>query len=245
MKKIILLAGLLFSGLAQAQLIEVTGNGEPISNGETFTFNTIQPQSASELKIVVTNVSGQPINLKLRMDNIENNSSGEPLQFCFGGFCFTNVNEGGMVPPNLTGLTLQPGANNGDADHFWNAGPGDTAGPVSYQMSIVRLDAAGVVQETLISFNYIYQPTMGVDDLTSLQSAGITISNTIIKDQLTVTATQQTTMEVYSLNGKLLETASIAEGSQSVDLSALSAAVYIAKFTNKENQSSAIRIVKQ
>lgn len=245
MKKILLLAGLLFSGIAQAQLIQVTGNGETIENGETFTFNTLTPQAISELKLVVTNISNDPINLKLRMDNIENNSDGEPLQFCFGGTCYFNVSEGSMVPPQVTGLTLQPGASNGNADHFWNSGAGDIAGPVSYQMSFVRLDGAGVVQETLLTFNYVYQPTMGVDDLTSLNNMGITLENTLIKNNMNVSATQKATMEVYDVTGKLIKTATIKEGSQAIDLSGLNAAVYIAKFTTDGNRVSSTRIVKQ
>lgn len=245
MKKIILLAGLLFTGLTQAQVIEVTGNGQPITNGQTFTFNTLTPQATSELNLIVTNISDEPINLKLRMDNIENNSDGEPLQFCFGGFCYISVNEGSMAPANTSGLTLQPGENNGDGDHFWNSGAGDTAGPVSYQMSFVRVDNSGTVLETLLTFNYVYQPTMGVNDLASLGNIGITVNNTMVKDMLSVNASQAATMEVYGLNGKLLKTVAVTEGAQAIDLSALNTAVYIAKFTNRDKQSSSVRIVKQ
>lgn len=245
MKKIILFAGLLFAGLTQAQVIEVTTTGNtPIEDGQVFTFNSL----GANLPLVVSNVSNQPINLKLRMDSMENaNGNSEYVSFCFWQSCYFTVIQGGMVPASGPGMPLAAGETTTTDNHFANSYAGDTSGqPVTYNLSIVQVDDNGAVMgDALISFTYKYQPTMAVNDLASLTKMGITVNNTTVKDMLNLNASQPATMEVYGLNGKLLKTASLVDGAQSIDLSGLSAAIYIAKFTTAENRSSSIRIVKQ
>ena len=73
---------------------------------------------------------------------------------------------------------------------------------------------------------------------------GITVKNTVIKKQMDVTANQNAAIQVYNINGQLVKQASIVNGTQSVDLSSLNTAVYIVRFTNEENKTSQIRIVK-
>lgn len=245
MKKLILLAGLLITGFAQAQIVTITGNGDPIEEGETFTFTTRQPQATSELDLLVTNITDQDIYVKLRMNSITNNANGNQVQFCFGELCFFTVQVGSLVPNNTLQSKIEPGESNPPADHFWNNDEGDVVGqPVSYNMSFVLTDANGTILETLRTFNYVYAPTMGTNDFTSLESLGISVSNTVVKDMLKLNSSQKATVEFYSVSGQLVKSSSVAEGNQSIDLSGLSAAVYIAKFTTENNQSSSIRIVK-
>lgn len=246
MKKIILFAGLLLCSLTQAQVITATGNGQTLVEGGTYTFNSIV-QAEGELELLVTNISNSPINVKLKVNQITNNSGGGNVQFCFGEFCYFQISQNTTVPPNASGVTLQPGDSNNENDHFRNNFSGnDTSAPVSYNLSFITVDNAGAETGTLLTFNYIYDATAtaGVNDLASLKKLGITVNNTIVNNQMDITASQNAKMEVYNINGQLVKTAAIQSGVQSVSMSELSTATYIVRFTNASNQVSQIRIVK-
>jgi hypothetical protein len=250
MKKIILLASLLLTTLTQAQ-ISVEGNGETIPNGYVYTTNKLQPMAAAELKLTVTNTSANPINLKLRIEEMTN-APGSAVQFCFGEQCYDNVTIGKTVPSNNTeggfGLTLAPGASNTEGDHFWNNNPGiDTNAPVKYKIAVIQYTNEGVIiGDPLFTFTYIYDKnfTAGTADFASLKNIGITLNSTVVKNSLDVTATQNAKLEMFNINGQIIKTAAITNGSQSVDVSGLSNGVYITRFTNEENKTSQIRVVK-
>lgn len=254
MKKIILFVGLLFCGLTQAQTIIATANGETITEGQTFTFATTG--LSSEIKLRVFNTSTTtPANVKLRMNSIVNNSNaiaeGEiaRVQFCFGGLCYDNVQQGTMAPNQNTGVTLAP--NNGSnpvQDHFYNIYEGDDPSlPVKYNMSFVYVGSDGQpTGSPIVTFNYIYDNgTASISDFTSLKNIGITVNNTVIKNNLNITTTQKAKMEVYNITGQIVKTAAIQIGSQAINMTDLSAAPYIVRFTNDKNQASQIKVVKQ
>jgi len=245
MKKIILMAGLFICGIAQAQITVTGHNGQVINNGYEFVTNVLTPQSAAELPLHVTNTSDAPINLKLRIESMQN-TNGQNVQFCFGSQCFFNINAGKVVPTNQgpDGMTLAPGASNGNDDHFWNFNPG-TGGDVSVTLSFVQFDSAGVqIGDPLVTFSYRYSPTAGTTDFTALQNMGISLKNTVVNNVLEMEASQSAKLELFSTTGQTVKTAEIKTGTQATDLSGLAAGVYFARFTNSENKSSQIRIVK-
>lgn len=248
MKKIILIASLLLTTLTQAQ-ISVEGNGEAIPNGYVYTTNKLLPTAASELKLTVTNTSANTINLKLRIEEMTN-ADGSNVQFCFGEQCFFDVVVGKTVPTNqgADGLTLAPGASNNVADHFANKNTGiDTNAPVKYKIAIIQYTNEGVIiGDPLFTFTYIYDKnfTAGTADFAALKNMGITVNNTVVKNSLEVSATQNAKLEMFNINGQIIKTATITSGSQSVDVSGLSNGVYITRFTNEENKTSQIRVVK-
>ena len=73
---------------------------------------------------------------------------------------------------------------------------------------------------------------------------GIVVNNTVVKSTLDVTASQNVKVDIVNLNGQVVKKAAIAAGTQAVDLSGLSSAVYFARFTNAENKTAQIKIVK-
>lgn len=254
MKKIILFAGLLFCSLINAQEVTVQSEGVEIEEGEVFTFNQLHTLSVpQEVKIKITNTSESALNIQMRIESITNNSEGQNVQFCLAENCFFAIQEGTTVP-GVTGSTpngympLAPGAsNNGEVDHFASGYAGDTAGePVEYVIAIIKVDAEGTqIGEPLRTFTYKYDANaMSVDDFNSLQNMGIALNNTIVKEELNLNSAYNATMQIYAINGQLVKTAEIRTGAQSLNLSDLNAAVYIAKFTTEENKTAQIRIVK-
>jgi|GEM_PF-2364216 len=246
MKKIILLAGLLICGLAQAQII-VTGNSE-----EEMPDNYVHETSSltgqgTILHIGVENNTEETVHLKLYMEQIDNgdNNGDGTIQFCFGEICYTQVTEGNAVPDSPTGLTLEPGESNPEGDKFQSIYAGDTPGePVEYHMQIIQLDGEGNQIAIIKEFSFRYSPTGSVDDIAGLQNLGITVKNTVVSNLLEVDSAHNATLQIFDITGKLIKEAAIAEGGQAMDLSGLNAAVYIAKFTTADNKTAQIRIVK-
>jgi len=242
MKKIILLASLLLCSLTQAQIITATGNGEAITEGKTFTFNSLEEGEAT-LTLVAKNVTTNPIYLKLKVNSITN-ADGTSVQFCFGGLCYFSIEEGDTVPANNVLKAIPAGETNVANDHFYNENAGvNAAEKVSYNLSFVQVDETGKELATLLTFNYNYSPTASLTSIAALKNMGITVNNTVVKNVLDITATQNTTLEVYTLNSQKVKTVALKNGFQSVDLSALSTGVYFANFTSNSKRSS-IKIVK-
>jgi hypothetical protein len=243
MKKIILLAMLAFGSLTQAQVITATGNGEPITEGQTFTFDT-HAQSTATLGLLATNITNAPVYIKLKVNSITN-ADGSEVQFCFGGQCYLSVSQNATVPSNTQLAPIAPNETNNTEDHFWNNNTGITAGEaVIYNLSFIQVDEAGTEMSTLLTFNYKYQPTVGLTDFNALQNIGITVKNTVVKSQLELNANVNASLQVVNVNGQTVKTVAIANGAQNVDLSALSNGVYFARFTTTDNKTSQIKIVK-
>jgi hypothetical protein len=249
MKKIILLVAVMLTSLLQAQgIVEVTTTGgAPIAEGQVFVFNNLYSfsnQTAGKLPIQVKNISNQPLKLKIKVQAIANNAAvADNVQLCFGTNCYSHVNVG-MAYPN-TGIVIAPGASNDAEDHFLNSYAGDVAGqPVDYTLQIVQYNDNNVEIATLRTFTFRYSATMGINDFASLKSLGITVKSTVINNVVEIDATQNATLQVYSINGQLVKTAAIATGTQAIDASALATGVYIARFTTEDNKTSSIKIAK-
>lgn len=251
MKKIILLAAVLVSTFAQAQIISVTGkNGQPITNDYEFVTNDLGITGPAALPIHVSNLTGEDIYVKLRMDAMENADNMEDMpgiavQFCFGQLCYTEVEVDDVVPSGIGTAKIVADGQNDEADHFANNYPGDVEGvDVVYYMSLVQYNPDNTPGDVLLSFSYRYTTTAGVNNLDGLQNMGITVKNTVVKSNLELDAAIMANLDIIDVNGKLIKNVSINEGANTIDLSGLSAGVYFAKFTTGMNKSSQIKIVK-
>lgn len=245
MKKIILLAGLLLSGLTQAQVITATADGAPITEGQTFTVTSLE-ESAATLTLIATNISDAPIYLKLKVNSIVN-ANGQDVQFCFGGLCYFSIREGSTVPSNtyLASNVIAPGGTNNAADHFFNQNAGINVGEdVVYNLSFIQVSSTGTELGTLLTFNYRYSTTAGLTNLSALQNMGITVKNTVVNNDLTIQANQNANLEIIGINGQSVKSIDVKAGAQQADLSSLSAGIYFARFT-VNGKSSQVRIVKK
>jgi len=247
MKKIILLAIFALSSLAQAQEPQITvqRRGGTIENGEVFTYNELGAANteAATVGFKVTNNTEEPMYVKIRVDNISDNASGAQVQLCYF-VCFYSITEGMLVPDFTEGTEILPGeTTESSADHFKNTNPGDGS-PLQYDLTFVKTDENGTVLEDLLSFSYIYSPLAGIDDFKGLQQLGINVTNTVVKNTLNINATQNAQLQLFDVTGKMVKNATVKNGTQAIDLSNLTSAVYFARFTTDRNKSGQIKIVK-
>ncbi|MFL9844634.1 T9SS type A sorting domain-containing protein [Flavobacterium rhizosphaerae] len=249
MKKIILLAAFALGFAAQAQILVQGKNGEEITDGYVYTSTSLSLlEQGSKLPILVTNQGDETIYVQLRMDGLENATNHQDkIQFCFQGFCYYNVTVGEVAPSNsqIGASPILAGETNNTADHFQSIYEGDVEGqPVKFHMSLIQVNSEGVLIDEIVSFTFQYMPTASVNDFAALQNIGITLKNTVVKNQLDVTANVAATLQLFTINGELVKTVAIDNGAQAIDLSGLAASVYVARFTTAENKMSQVRIVK-
>lgn len=238
MKKFFYAGCLLLTSLVQAQ-ITVTTDGNVISEGQVFAFNTTT--IASELPFRVKNNSEETLFVKLKMTSLSN-TSGSNVQFCFG-VCLYNVSAGLYVPPSFP-IEIEPGTITPNGDHFWNSNAGDGINyPIEYSLTFVRTDEEGNYMNDLLSFKYQYNPNLSVGSFADLAKLGIRVKQTNITSSVDVETQEPVLMEVFSTTGQSLKHATI-NGAQSVDVSSLASGAYILHFTVKGQQSN-IRIIKQ
>jgi hypothetical protein len=246
MKKIILLAAVLLGTIAQAQNIAyTTDGGEIIENNDVFTFSSNE-EPESKMLIHLKNNGEETFRFKIRVDEVVGNPDtgmSMGVQFCFSGTCYFSVVPGNLYPN--APVTLEPGENNDPTDHFLNENPGVDGNPVTYKFTVVEVNENGqIVQDNLLTFTYKYDADASIDDFTALKNMGLTLGSTVVKSQLDVTANTVATLQLFDGNGKKVKEAAISEGSQSIDVSALSSGMYFANFKTQDNKVSGIIIVK-
>ncbi|UMY66638.1 MULTISPECIES: T9SS type A sorting domain-containing protein [unclassified Flavobacterium] len=239
MKKFFVLGFSLLALALQAQ-ITVTTDGNVITNGQIFTFNTTA--IASELPFRVANNTSEPIFLKLKMTNMTN-TTGSSVQFCFG-VCLYNVSAGLLVPPSFP-IEIAPGDITPNGDHFWNSNAGDGINyPIEYTLTFVETTDDGTYVGDLLSFKYQYNPNLSVGTFADLAKLGVQVKQTKVTNAVDVESQEPVMMEVFNLNGQSLRHATI-NGQQSVDLSGLATGAYLLHFTSKTGAQANIRIIKE
>lgn len=239
MKKFLIIGFSFLAAALQAQ-ITVSTDGNVISNGQVFTFNTTA--IASELPFRVQNNSAETIFLKLKMSNMSN-TTGSNVQFCFG-VCLYNVSAGLLVPPSFP-IEIAPGDITPNGDHFWNSNAGDGINyPIEYTLTFVQTTDDGTYVGDLLSFKYQYNPNLSVGTFADLAKMGVRVKQTKVSTTVDVDTQQPTMMEVFNLNGQSLRHATI-NGQQSVDLSGLATGAYLLHFTSKTGEQANIRIIKE
>lgn len=247
MKKIILIAAMLLGTIAQAQIV-VSTNGTTITNNQEFEYNTVG--SSAKMQILVTNNTPQTVYYKIQLVSVSNNTVGiggkaGQVQLCFGQNCIIYLGAGNTYPEGAVSLAPN-GGHNDLADHFVNEYVGDNAEQdVVYTFKVIQTDAAQNVLGEIVTFTYRYSSTASVSDFNALKNIGIDLGSTVVKNQLDVTASQNAKLELFNINGQMVKSFVITAGTQSLDASAMAAGIYVARFTNEENKSSQVRIVKQ
>jgi len=250
MKKILLLAALTFGMMtAAAQQIAVTMQGGTVlPDGYTFTTNSInaptgQLPTPNKLRFHVTNLTEEELMVGVKVISMSSNTNGNNVQLCYG-VCLYQIQPGYIV---TGGEVLAPGATSqSDEDHFISFTAGTDGQPVSYQLAFVRLttneDGDFIEQEMLQTLSYTYSATAGTD-VAALQQMGISIKNTVVANTAVIMANDAAGMQLFSTTGALVKAGELVSGTNTVDLSSLSAGVYLAKFSAAGKTASA-RIIK-
>lgn len=248
MKKIIIAIAFFYSALSFSQMTMKKLDGTPILNGDILTFtslgdpDTASPSEPAYLGLKIYNSSASNINVKMKLISMSN-ADGNNLQFCIDPICVGTITVGNSYPS--TGNSVVPAnGQNGNFDHFVNNNPGNGTANVEYVMKFYMVNGFGAEIGNSITFTYRYSPNLSVLTNT-LENAGINVKSTVVKSQVEFDANSNGTAELYDINGRMITSVNYNTGYNYVDVSNLSAAVYIMNFTNAEGKKAALKIIKK
>lgn len=236
-KKLLLLTLLLVAFIAKAQYAIVDQNGDAITDGLVFETNSLEYELA-EWQFFVTNNGSEAINMRIEFVSAVN-GNGNGFQLCFGQ-CYIDLVIGQTVPPTPGFIAIASGETTGEGNHFYNSNAGDGTSVQDYVFRFYETDDNGVDIGNPLSVTYRYDPLLGTEDFNALD---VNISSTIIEAEMTVNTIEELDMVVYDLQGRLVKNQKLNIGQQNVDMSNLSAQLYIVKFNNVEGASKTMKIL--
>ena len=227
--------------VASAQYTIKDDNGVVLNDGDVIEYGTLAYPDASYDFFVTNDNPTDEIYSRVQMVSATNTSDPTFEQLCYGDLCYFDVEMLQFVPPmNALPVAIPVGATTGMGNHFYNNDPGNKSDPVDFVFSFRQYqDADGTVEiGTPLTFTYRYNPSLGVE---TNSAVNLTIQSTVVSDQLVLNVSEPVQMRLYDLQGKLVKQAAFESGNQVVNVSDLSAQIYIAQF---ENTNGARRTTK-
>ena len=236
-KKLLLLTLLLVAFVVKAQYSIVDQNGDEITDGMVYQTNSLEYEFA-ELQFYITNNESEAINMRIEFVSAVN-GDGTGFQLCFGQ-CYIDLVIGQTVPPTPGFIAIASGETTGEGNHFYNSYAGDGVSVQKYVFRFYETDDDGVDIGNPLTITYQYDPLLGTEDFNELN---VNISSTIIETEMIVNTIEELDMVVYDLQGRLVKNQKLSIGQQFINMSDLSAQLYIVKFNNNEGASKTIKII--
>jgi len=237
-RPILILTALFVSAVSFAQFNVETTDGDPITDGSTVAFNSLD--EADALSFFVNNESTDPINVKIEFVSAVN-YDGTDMQLCFG-LCYDPITVGSVYPPGNEVVTIQPGSNQGNVgDKFWNYNDGGGA-EIDYNFKFFLVDGSGVPTGDELSFTYRYDPFLNVEDQNLVQARLLT---SVVTNQLSIETNEDVNVKVYNILGALVSEADLNAGTSNLNVSQLDSQVYLVQITNSKGATSVHKIVKR
>ena len=239
MRNILFFLMSLMTAVTFAQFSVETHDGDPILDGSTWTFN-VYGLGIAELPFWVNNESAtEEIYMKIEFVSAVN-GDGSGVQLCFG-LCYLDLVFGASYPPGTEVVTIQPGENQGfPGDHIANFVDGG-GNPIEYVFRYYQIDANGDQVGDDLTMTYRYDPNLGIGD----NAPAVALLQNLVTTQLKLRTQEHMQLSLYDLQGKKVGQYSLSEGDQSVDLTHLSAAMYMAVMQNEAGQQKSFKIVKR
>lgn len=233
---------LLISSVCFAQFNVTDLEGNIIENGTQFNYDQISNAEA-KLKFKTVNTSDATIDIRVRCTGITN-TDGIGFQLCYGGLCYDNVEVNGVYP-NFQNI-IAPGQDNGPSDYFLNNVAGNGTDDLIYSFRVFALDLDGNVVGQSVNLTYRYSPEpLSINSFQALSNLGINLKNTIAESSFEIQSSVQGTVNIFSLNGQLVQTIGFQEGNFSIDLSAYQTTYYLLNFATTDGKTATIKVLKK
>lgn len=246
MKKIslmLLVFGFVYSNAQNQDYVVKDLAGNTYENNSVHIFDEfgygddgITPKAKIEL--VVHNQGSSIITVIGEIVEMTNANPTDNAAFCFGGECYYNVVEGGRYP--TSGVMIAPGTSQGNRDYFGNL-DGHTS-PIEYKFRFLQLDANGVeIPNTSFYLTYRYESVMSVLDANTIAIAQV--YPTVAKGFTNVTLKENASVQVLNMEGKAVKSLNLKSGNSQLDLSGLSAGVYLIQFKGDSGLTTIKKVV--
>lgn len=209
----------------------------PIANGEVWTTNTVEGQGAT-LYFYINNSYDYDIYIKARVVSITNDD-GNNFQFCFGENCVFSITEGNVYTGYQDKVTIPAGDTSSKWDKIQNENA-DGPSPKEFVFEFFRVDENGDEMDESVTVTYKYDGNASVSDVD--MNSKIEVYPTNVKDFINITLKESAETNIINLEGKVVKSYSLNEGTSKVDLSGLASGIYFVAFNGK---SQTVKIVKQ
>ncbi len=222
-----------------AQFTMEDHDGNLISDGQELVFGGYLPADPSaSYEFYVNNTSTtDPIRMKAEFVSAIN-ADGSLFEICFG-LCYTGITIGQQFPPNANYVEVLPGEQTLEGNHLANAESGNGTDPVEYVFRFFQIDTNGDEIGDDLTITYKYDPLLGLNDVNQLNVELFNSSS----NELTIEVVEEMVMNVYNLQGKLVRSEKLNIGRQQINMSNLSAQMYILHFENNRGVSHTEKVV--
>ncbi|WP_196884975.1 T9SS type A sorting domain-containing protein [Aureivirga sp. CE67] len=219
---------LFFTLFSFAQISITDKDGTPINDGDLITTNTIE--NSGKLVFYVDNNTDAPVNLKVTIADIVG-SDGSHLQFCYGTTCYFSVENGAQYPAagDADVIIDANGQLHSAGNYFWNNS--DTEGDATIEYTIKFEDANSDFELTMT-----YKYDKNHVNVSEFNQIPVEIFPTVAKENITINVKENVAGSIFDLSGRLVKKTQLTTGSQTVNVSDLSAQTYILKLENNKGQ---------
>ncbi len=235
--KYLFLALLVAAFSANAQYSIVDGDGNTINDGDVITRTSTAEDQA--LKFFVTNETDAT--LRSTIEYVSSDQGGS-FQICYGGQCYDAISVGGTFPPASNPQIIDAGATTGQGNKmFYNEIDNPQISNHVVRFYLVDADGADIGGD--LTFTYRYDPTMGLDDIAA--QLGITIDATVVTNSIALSSREAATMQIFDVNGRLMQTNDVSVGAQNIDVSGLASQLYIVSFEVANGNKQSVKVFKK
>lgn len=237
MKKIITLFCVFASLSTFAQFTVESHDGDPIVDGQMVIAGALN----SELKFYVNNESATD-EIYMNIEFVSAiNYDGTNMQLCFG-LCYDPIAIGDIYPPGSEVVTIQPGQHqDSEGDKFLNYNDGG-GNIIDYVFRFYQVDGSGNEIGDDLTFTYRYDPALSTNDYKQVNAK---IASTVIRDVLTIEATEEASVVVYDIRGRVVSNQKLIVGTNTISMASLPSQVYLVQLTNDRGASQVVKIIKQ
>ena len=240
MKQKFFFLSLFFAALSMnAQFTMEDHDGSLITDGQVLIFGGFLPDDPSASYEIYVNNPSTTEAIRMKAEFVSAiNADGSLFEICFG-LCYTGITIGQTFPPNANFIEVLPGEQTPEGNHLANAEAGDGVNPVEYVFRFYQVDVNGDETGDDLTLTYKYDPLLGVND----NELNVNVFLNSRTNQVTIEVAEELEMKVYNLQGRLMKSEKLNVGRQQINMSDLSAQMYILHFTNNSGLSHTEKVV--
>lgn len=225
--------------IANAQFTVTDASGAVLQNGDIKEFGIYGYGTEANYEFFVKNDNPTDV-IYTRIEFVSAvNATGNLFELCYADQCYAELTVGQTLPSAPLVYPIAAGEMTGLGNHFLNYDPGNGVDVLEYVFAFHQYEADGLTEiGTPLTFTYRYNPTLSVEDVSTVN---LTIQSTVVSDQLVLTVSEPVQMLMYDIQGRLVKQARFESGNQVVNVSDLSAQIYLVQF---KNMNGAVKTTK-
>lgn len=201
-------------------------------------------QSSAELFFEIKNETDAPLDLRLKVISIDN-TDGKNISLCFAGDCQNNIYKNAVYPARKEFVTVPAGDVIAyDQNKIWNKNEAgiNKGEDITLIFEIQEIERSTLYVKNALQFTYQYKPVK--PKVISAKEVNVSIQNTLIKGgKLILDTREPVSIQIYNLIGRQVKNLNLETGLNTIDISDLSAQIYLVRLQNRTGLTKTRKIV--